>query len=588
MRERAQEARRDSAREARVGVERQHVAHAEEGGRVALVDHEGGVARAREQAVELLELPALSLPAHPATLGGAPAARTVEEVEGTAAVLAMAPVELADPGDGLGDDLPIARPICLRGVREVGQEREAERRVRVGEVVDLEPAHERGRVLDARQERRDDDRGARVGGDPAVERHLGKHVRREEARHERVHERHRERERGSDGERQADREHGGFGAQRREIEEGHRERPGRREHGRDRVRRPGTGEDGPTEPFARGRSIPDGALEEASSFVDQPVADVGVPLAPGRCLPRVPDRASGDLDLGVARTSREVLDRAAVAVGGLEVHPRVGTHGILGEDGLEDAPLAHERLPPDRGDRAEAADRPGDAFRRVEARLAGPVGRLGEGQGEADDLGDRLHQGLEEREPQQRRQRPQLAEVEGHRLLVGVHEARERLRVRLEVAGAEEPVDHPVRPRGPGERADGERGQAAVEAGREVLANLSHGTLDEVGVVEEPLGELRPGRLGLEEALPRAMEPVREAAQGRVGREGLGRLLRDRVAGRERACSRLDRGRPRIRGRRHASPGRSQSRRRGACLREASGQGSSRTRSSGTDVRTER
>ena len=62
----ADQPQRRVARQARVGVERDHVAHVGRHVRVAPADrHEGRVGRAAQQAVELLQLAALALPAHP-------------------------------------------------------------------------------------------------------------------------------------------------------------------------------------------------------------------------------------------------------------------------------------------------------------------------------------------------------------------------------------------------------------------------------------------------------------------------------------------------------------------------------------------
>ena len=126
----------------RVGVERDHVSDG--GGHVgppAPRREERRVVRAPQEVVQLVELPALALPSHPLAFRLIPDAPAMEQEEALAAVgrAAVAPVEARDPVDG-GREEPIILRHGLGGrVGPVGQEREVDVTVRIGEVVDLEP-----------------------------------------------------------------------------------------------------------------------------------------------------------------------------------------------------------------------------------------------------------------------------------------------------------------------------------------------------------------------------------------------------------------------------------------------------------------
>src|SRR5690606_17047695 len=97
-----------------------------------------------EEVVELFELASLALPAHPDALLRVPAALAVEEEEAVrargpvAGGGAVAAVEVADGLARGGERLVVARHVRLGRVAEVGEEGEAERRVRVRGGVDLE------------------------------------------------------------------------------------------------------------------------------------------------------------------------------------------------------------------------------------------------------------------------------------------------------------------------------------------------------------------------------------------------------------------------------------------------------------------
>jgi hypothetical protein len=131
----------DASGQMRVGVEGDHVPDG--GGHVgppAPRREERRVVRPEQEAVQLLELPALALPSHPLAFRLIPDASTMEQEEALAPVgrATVTTVEARDPVDGGGEEPSILRHGLGRGVGPVGQEREVDVTVRIGEVVDLE------------------------------------------------------------------------------------------------------------------------------------------------------------------------------------------------------------------------------------------------------------------------------------------------------------------------------------------------------------------------------------------------------------------------------------------------------------------
>ena len=107
-----------------------------------------------QEAVELLELAPLPLPAHPHALARVPPPGAVEELERPRAVLAVPRVQRLDARDGRRHDRRIARQGLGRGVGEVAQDGELEVGLAVGEVLHLEVLQRLLDRLDAGEERR--------------------------------------------------------------------------------------------------------------------------------------------------------------------------------------------------------------------------------------------------------------------------------------------------------------------------------------------------------------------------------------------------------------------------------------------------
>ena len=99
MRHLADEPERGVARQASIGIERDHILHILRHLRRAATDgHEGGIVRSAQQPVELMQLAALALPSHPFAFARIEPAMTVQQEEAVARRAGtVAPIQLLDP-----------------------------------------------------------------------------------------------------------------------------------------------------------------------------------------------------------------------------------------------------------------------------------------------------------------------------------------------------------------------------------------------------------------------------------------------------------------------------------------------------------
>ncbi len=176
VRDRADELRGRSSRQARVGVERDHEADVRRDRRLSsgFID-ERRVRGAPEETVQLMELAALSLPAHPRPLGRIPDTPSVEEQEPRPTVGGggVSPVELGDPDDRGVPNGIVGGRLFRRRVREVRDEGEANVAVSVRQEVHLELLDLLGDVGHAREESRHGDEGSHALGHAVLESERG-------------------------------------------------------------------------------------------------------------------------------------------------------------------------------------------------------------------------------------------------------------------------------------------------------------------------------------------------------------------------------------------------------------------------------
>ncbi len=310
------------------------------------------------------------------------------------------------------------------------------------------------------------------------------------------------------------------------------------------------------QPASPGRPPREGSSEQAlqllAALSHQPEANVPgtrVWSSPTRLL----DHARRDFGLGMLRAVGQLLDPLPIRIAGLEVHARVEAGGILFQDRLHAAGSREEFLPRDRVDHAEERQGTRDALRLVE-RLRNRLWRCRrEGRRECrhEPLEGRRDQ-LETHEAQHRREGPQLRDREGTGLLVRIDEADGRRERELEVGAPKQAAREREYARqarfGPGL----ERGEACVEGGRQIPPDQGHRSLDEVVVVDQPLGRLADLRLGVRACDPGSVEPLPHRADLRPHRSGSWLPRRHRMPLAQLARGRLQRVGRDVRRRRRA------------------------------------
>ena len=189
VRHRADECRRGVAGQHSIRVQRDDVADAGKPLGLPLDDRKCSLLGAQQVAVELHELAALALPAHPDSVGLIQAPRTVEQVERRARLLALGGVrrvERAHAVDGRGDDRVVTGLHLGGRVEKVAEEREADLRIAVREVLCLEMVERLLHRLRAAEQDGNDDDAAMLRRDAIREGHAREAVRRDEQRDELV------------------------------------------------------------------------------------------------------------------------------------------------------------------------------------------------------------------------------------------------------------------------------------------------------------------------------------------------------------------------------------------------------------------
>ena len=170
------------------------------------------------------------------------------------------------------------------------------------------------------------------------------------------------------------------------------------------------------------------------------------------------------------------------------------------------------------------------------SRSATRVGRVALGPAAHDPVG-RAPEILDEEDAQRDRDRPELADREGLDALVGAHEAAEGVAIEVAVGVRDERPGQPEDARVSGERPVRELRQQAVEAGRQIVADLANLLVDEVEVVDQPLRGGRDRALFAHRCADRAVRGEQHAAvvaqpsrEGTPSRAPTGHALRRRQA----------------------------------------------------------
>ena len=539
-----------SAREPRVGVERQDVADGREDRHVA---DDLRVARSRgsaEEAVELLDLPALPLPAHVEALFRIPRAAPMEEKKAVVPPGRVTVVQLLDPGARRLEDFAVVRKRLGLGVEKVAEEGEVDVHVQVPESLHFEVVDQTAHPLHAREERRDDDHRPRALGHAAGKVQPREPARGHEPGRDALDQRDGDLARGQQNEEgrgklgpdgrtaRPERRDRDEDAEKREPRDG-REVYGVRPHEK---RTPDAAEERQAEGHVR--------LEVGPSPADEVIAHVRGPFLRVRAVcgpPGARDGTERHADLRLARGVGQLLDRVAVEVPALEIHAPVDARGVTLQNLLDEAHALDVQAPVHRRYEAQARDgvrhgrllgreplmlRPYSVFRgrpvfgeaprqfgalRGEARieLAHVREELGH-EGRIQDLRERhgvvaalearpdlvrsaaplpprekavreAAEVLEQRQLQDAGPSPQLADRERRHGLIRLQKARQALEIEASVSRADELDRHGIQPRRAGMLAGSQLRKLAVVARRQVVTNGPGLGLEQMEVVEQPL-----------------------------------------------------------------------------------------------------
>ena len=573
VREDSDQRLRDAPREPRVRVEREDVPHRRQDRQLSQPYRVSGVVRVAQEPVELLELAPLPLPAHEDALFRIPPALPVEEEETVPGSGGVAAVEGLDSGDGGGEDLRVALHRLCGRVLEVTENREVDVRIEVAEGLHLEVLEKLLDARHASEESGHDHHRAGALGDASDEIEAGQSTGWHERGDEALDDERGKLARGDRREKRRGRHHPGSprGADvfdRREDAEAGQDADSAE------VRRRRVGEGESAEPLSRRRAKRHVDLEAEPARADQVMADVRGPVADPlqlRRLARALDGAQGDAHLCLSGGLGKLLHSLAVAVAALEIHSRVDGRRVAPQDLLHQADPLHVAAPVERAAEPQARDRvarrgliggltlvlgtdgvlgrrpsggecllhPGVERRDSRVGLAHPLPQLRE-EGAVKRLGKRLgwaavrqpvergvrlppggsagedprrqdSQVLQERELEHAGPCPELADRQRRHGLIGEDEARESLRVEPPVAVPDQLQRHRVDAGLAREVARGEPGELLVVPRREVVAHGARLRLDEVKVVEEPLGRgvdgIAPADVAGQETVGLAKDP---------------------------------------------------------------------------------
>jgi 3',5'-cyclic AMP phosphodiesterase CpdA len=393
MRHGADQLPRRIARQLGIGIQGDHVLHGAQLGRVPGHQYKGvagaAPAGAAQQCVQVRQLAALALIAHPATFPRIPAPRTVEQEEPVAARLIAASrvflVQRRNPLLGQLQQRLVLGKCFLRRVRKIGQQAEVQMCVPIGQKPHLERFDQLLDAGGAGEQGRHHHQRAHLRRDACGEVHAGQGLRRHQQAGEPVHQRpgqltgrqhrqHADRRpcpAGQVGHRHGPQQYGGD--ERREQDD-----PAQINRQRRAAERPARRRQRRAAHLHR-------ALELRPARVDQVVTDVrGAGIGAGWRLYR---RGARQLD-GLARHLALVhgalfchrLGGVAIAVAGGKIHPAVNIGRIVAQRLIDDAQVLDEIAPFQRTQHPQAADAVADGHLVGSLLLVLRLHQLGDGQ----------------------------------------------------------------------------------------------------------------------------------------------------------------------------------------------------------------
>ena len=340
-----------------VGIERDHVADSDELPEVTFHRPQARVVCAEKQAVELMQLASLALPAHPAPLGRVPLPGPVQQEKRD---LPIPPVDGVQSGHALRrplEDRLVRRRELGGSVGPVGEQSPPHVRVAVSLISHLE-ARQQGvhLLLVAHQDGNRDDRTS-VSRDPVRQVELRQHPRRDQGGGQPIRDAERDGRGGNDSAQQHQRDHGAGRTgtdrrtgQREEQQEGESETAAT-------VGEADVPQEEATRARSAGRPVAEDLFEGGAALADQPVADVPFhQVTRGLRGPGSPHGLVRDRILRLPGAAGQFLDGPPIAVPRLEVHARICPVRIPSQDALHPAGALHEPPPVVGRQSPEAAD----------------------------------------------------------------------------------------------------------------------------------------------------------------------------------------------------------------------------------------
>jgi hypothetical protein len=347
------------ARQARIRVERDAVAHGRQDGQIAHLRREARVGGAAKQAVELLDLSALSLPTDPRVLAFVPLARAVEQEESVGLLWTEPGIERFDPRSCPLEHRLVAGRINRARVGEIAQDRDVHAGVEISEGEHLHVFEQAVDTLDAGQHRGDNHHRAGSVGNPRrkIEPRQSSGADHADddplnACHDEVARRQQYQQRYQELERRRSARVAG-------VDDGSRHEQGGEDRNRAEIHAGGLAEQRAPDASPRAGPIREIGFEIAATPIDQVIADVSRPVARRFTRGRLAGAFDGfecDAHLPFAAPRRQLLDRLPLLIAAQEIHARVGTRGIALEHLFDQAHRLDVLLPVEGGAEPETGD----------------------------------------------------------------------------------------------------------------------------------------------------------------------------------------------------------------------------------------
>ncbi|MDT4818208.1 hypothetical protein FQZ97_512990 [compost metagenome] len=357
----ADQPQRSVARQPRIGVQGDDVAHPGRHLRRLSVDgHIAGVAGAAQQAVQLMQLAALSLPAHPPALHGIEEASAVEQQKAvTGRARAVALVQPGDRRAGDGKQMGVARLYFLIRIDAIGEQGEGQVATRACKVMHLQPFDLLAQVRLAGQQGWHHHQCSQRRWNAGLEFHTGQDCRVQPPGKRAIHQRGGNLAGRHDPDQRqqhkpAGRQAGGRQHRQRECQQASRD-----ERERADIATKAQVLAAAADPQAGRGAKSDRTFERAPARADQVIAGIAAALRLGRIVRcagplRAAERQLDNPELRARGAARQLFDRAAIQVAGRKIHFRKGT--ARAQPRVDEADALEPLGPVDIGNQPHAGD----------------------------------------------------------------------------------------------------------------------------------------------------------------------------------------------------------------------------------------